>query len=131
VAASVYALHQPSCGSTLADKHTRWCAPRSVAAVCPAAGATGGFAGGEAGLKQFVATGELKLRDPSQPAQRQTSPVAVAGLLVAGGAGGGLLLNQFFDAGEGAIKAEILEVSPALFSPGRGGPEGGGAKTGC
>lgn len=76
-----------------------------------AAGATGGFAGGEAGLKQYVATGEVKLRDPNQPTQRQTSPVAVAGLLVAAGAGGGLLLNELTDVGEGALKAEILNVS--------------------
>ena len=77
----------------------------------PAAGATGGFAGGEAGLKQYVETGELKLRDPNQPRVKQTSPVAVAGLLVAAGAGGGLLLNQLTEVGEGAIKAEILDVS--------------------
>jgi hypothetical protein len=76
-----------------------------------AAGATGGFAGGEAGLKQYVTTGEIKLRDPNQPSQRQTSPVAVAGLLVAAGAGGGLLLNELTDVGEGALKSEILNVS--------------------
>lgn len=75
-----------------------------------AAGATGGFAGGEAGLKQYVATGEVKLRDPNQPKLRQTSPVAIAGLLVAAGAGGGLLLNELTEVGEGAIKSEILQV---------------------
>jgi hypothetical protein len=77
-----------------------------------AAGATGGFAGGEQGVKQFAATGELKLRDPAQPGgSTQTSPVAIAGLLVAAGAGGGLLLNEFTDLGESAVKAEILDVS--------------------
>jgi hypothetical protein len=58
-----------------------------------------------------VETGELKLRDPNQPRVQQTSPVAVAGLLVAAGAGGGLLLNQLTEVGEGAFKSEILNVS--------------------
>ena len=79
-------------------------------AFLPAAGATGGFAGGEQGLQQYVATGELKLRQPGQPGPRQSSPVAIAGLLVAAGAGGGLLLNEFADLGENAVKAEILGV---------------------
>jgi len=74
------------------------------------AGATGGFAGGEAGLKQYVETGELKLRDPNQPRVKQTSPVAVAGLLVAAGAGGGLLLNQLTGLGVDAVKGNILEA---------------------
>lgn len=76
----------------------------------PAAGATGGFAGGEKGLKQYVATGEIALADPNQPQRRQFSPVALAGLLVAAGAGGGLLLNQVTDLGESAVKGKILEV---------------------
>lgn len=92
--------------SSLRPRLTLYCP-----ALCCAAGATGGFAGGEAGLKQYVATGEIKLRDPNQPTQRQTSPVAVAGLLIAAGAGGGLLLNELTDVGEGALKAEILNVS--------------------
>lgn len=78
--------------------------------VLPAAGATGGFAGGEKGLEQYITTGELKLRQPGQPGPRQTSPVAIAGLLVAAGAGGGLLLNEFADLGENAVKTEILGV---------------------
>lgn len=76
-----------------------------------AAGATGGFAGGEKGLKQYVATGEVNLRQPGQPGPKQTSPVAIAGILVAAGAGGGLLLNEFADLGEEAVKTEILGVS--------------------
>jgi len=74
------------------------------------AGATGGFAGGEKGLKQYIATGEVQLRDPNQPAPKQTSPVAVAGLLAAAGAGGGLLLNNLTDLGEEAVKGNILEA---------------------
>jgi hypothetical protein len=84
------------------------CCARSL--FHPTAGATGGFAGGEAGLKQYVETGELKLRDPNQPTPKQTSPVAVAGLLVAAGAGGGLLLTELTDLGENAIKGRLLEV---------------------
>ncbi|KAF8067268.1 hypothetical protein HT031_002315 [Scenedesmus sp. PABB004] len=76
----------------------------------PLLGATGGFAGGEKGLKQFVATGEVTLRDPRAPGAQQTSPVAVAGLLVAAGAGGGLLLNEVTDLGEYAVKAEIVNA---------------------
>lgn len=78
--------------------------------VAPTAGATGGFAGGEKGLKQYIATGEVQLRDPNQPSAGQTSPVAVAGLLAAAGAGGGLLLNNLTDLGEEAVKGNILEV---------------------
>jgi len=81
-----------------------------VALSPPTAGATGGFAGGEKGLKQYIATGEVQLRDPSQPSSGQTSPVAVAGLLVAAGAGGGLLLNNLTDLGENVVKGNILEV---------------------
>jgi hypothetical protein len=78
---------------------------------CSAAGATGGFAGGEKGLKQFIETGELKLRDPNAPGSRkQNSNVALAGLLVLAGAGGGLLLNEVTDLGESAFNAEVLQV---------------------
>eukprot|EP00775_Hariotina_reticulata_P004770 gene4770-5020_t len=73
-------------------------------------GATGGFAGGEKGLKQYIATGDVLLRDPNRPLPRQTSPVAIAGLLIAAGAGGGLLLNEVTDLGESAVKAEIVNA---------------------
>jgi hypothetical protein len=75
-----------------------------------AAGATGGFAGGEKGLKQFIETGDVQLRDPRQPG-KQFSPVAIAGLLVVAGAGGGLLLNELTDLGEIAVRTEITNVS--------------------
>lgn len=72
-------------------------------------GATGGFAGGEKGLKQFIETGDLQLRDPRQ-APKQFSPVAIAGLLVVAGAGGGLLLNELTDLGEIAVRTEITNA---------------------
>ena len=53
------------------------------------AGATGGFAAGEKGVKQFVRDGDIKLRTAGAPARQQASPVALAGLLAAAGAGGG------------------------------------------
>lgn len=76
-----------------------------------AAGATGGFAGGERGLKQFIESGELRMRQPGDPVRRQSSPVAIAGLLIAAGAGGGLFLNSVTDLGETVIKTDLLEVS--------------------
>ncbi|KAI8466555.1 MAG: hypothetical protein J3K34DRAFT_433278 [Monoraphidium minutum] len=69
------------------------------------AGATGGFAAGEKGLKQFIRDGDLQLRSPGQPGGNQSSPVAIAGLLVLAGAGGGLLLNGFADVTESGIKS--------------------------
>lgn len=110
------AQHTPQGCASMPQQHSSPLA--SAAYACPApclpsaaAGATGGFAGGEKGLKQFVATGEVTLRQPGQPGSRQTSPVAIAGLLVAAGAGGGLLLNEVTDLGETAVKAEIVNVS--------------------
>jgi hypothetical protein len=79
--------------------------------ICSAAGATGGFAGGEKGLKQFIETGDVQLRDPRQPGPKQFSPVTIAGLLVVAGAGGGLLLNELTDLGEIAVRTEITNVS--------------------
>jgi hypothetical protein len=74
------------------------------------AGATGGFAGGEKGLKQYIETGDIQLRDPRQPG-KQFSPVSIAALLVVAGAGGGLLLNELTDLGEIAVRTEITNVS--------------------
>eukprot|EP00877_Chromochloris_zofingiensis_P014840 jgi/Chrzof1/960/Cz01g34360.t1 len=76
----------------------------------PLTGATGGFAGGERGLKQFIESGELRMRQPGDPVRRQSSPVAIAGLLIAAGAGGGLFLNSVTDLGETVIKTDLLEA---------------------
>lgn len=68
--------------------------------VGPLLGFTGGFAGGEKGIKQLVQDGELRLRDPSSPAAKsQFSPISLMVLLVAAAGGGGILLNELFDAG--------------------------------
>ena len=71
------------------------------------AGATGGFAAGEKGLKQYVRDGELRLRRDGQPGGQQGSPVSIAFLTVAGGLGGGLGLNALADAATAAAKAEL------------------------
>ena len=80
--------------------------------VGPLLGATGGFAAGEKGVKQFVRDGELRLRRAGEPGGQRGSPVAFAGLLALAGAGGGLLLNGAADLTEGGIRAEIVDVSP-------------------
>lgn len=70
--------------------------------VGPMLGATGGFAGGEAGLQQFVQTGELKLRQPGDPVKKQFSPLTLAGGMALIGGGGGIALATFLGA-EGVI----------------------------
>lgn len=71
----------------------------------PAAGVAGGFAGGEAGLKQYVATGTVRLRKPGEPGPRQFSPLTLAGLIALAGAVGGIVLDLVTDAGEGSGSA--------------------------
>lgn len=76
----------------------------------PAAGVAGGFAGGEAGLKQFVATGELKFRKPGEAGPKQFSPLTLAGLVALAGAVGGVVLELVTDAGENALTREWMQV---------------------
>eukprot|EP00798_Chlamydomonas_sp_ICE-L_P024412 gene24412-10013_t len=65
--------------------------------VGPLSGATGGFAGGELGVKSFAATGEVKLRQPGQPGGQGVSPLSIIFLLLgAGGTGAALYFNGFF-----------------------------------
>jgi hypothetical protein len=74
------------------------------------AGATGGFAAGEVGLKQFVTTGDVKLRQPGQPGPRQFSPLTLAGVVALAGAVGGVVLGLVNDAGEIEQTRELLQV---------------------
>ncbi|KAG2499153.1 hypothetical protein HYH03_002735 [Edaphochlamys debaryana] len=67
--------------------------------IGPLSGVAGGFAGGEKGVKQFVATGDIKLRKPGEPGPRQFSPLTLAGVVALGGFGAAALLSQFGDAG--------------------------------
>lgn len=95
--------------------------PSTPPPLC-AAGATGGFAAGEVGLKQFVQDGELKLRKEGGPGVTQSSPVTFLGWLLLGGVGGGLLLNSVGDLATSIIQAAIVDVS----APGDGAGGGGG-----
>lgn len=61
--------------------------------IGPLPSVVGGFAGGEAALKAFAETGELKLRAPGEPIKRQFSPLVPAFMVVLVAAGGGLLLS--------------------------------------
>eukprot|EP00798_Chlamydomonas_sp_ICE-L_P013886 gene13886-19812_t len=55
---------------------------------------TGGFAGGEVGLKSFAATGEVKLRKPGQAGvKQQESPLAIGFLLLLAGATAAVVLT--------------------------------------
>jgi hypothetical protein len=75
---------------------------------------TGGFAGGERGVKAFAATGAVDLLPPGSRA-RQFSPLAFAAVVAAVGAGGGVLLNT------GVVEVEELAasgVSPASVAAG-------------
>ncbi|GFR41404.1 hypothetical protein Agub_g2084 [Astrephomene gubernaculifera] len=74
------------------------------------AGVAGGFAGGEAGVKQFVATGDVKFRKPGEPGRRQFSPLTLAGLVALAGAVGGIVLDLVTDAGENAVSRELLQA---------------------
>lgn len=57
-----------------------------------AAGATGGFAGGEVALKTFASTGELRVRRPGQPGPKQFTPLTIAGYIALAGLIGGTAL---------------------------------------
>ena len=60
---------------------------------------TGGFAGGERGLRAFVETGEIQLRKAGEPGGQGTSPLIVAFIiLLSSGALGTFVLTQIYDA---------------------------------
>lgn len=60
---------------------------------------TGGFSGGEVGLRKFVETGEVPFA-PDGSRRRQQSPLIVAAVLSASAVTGGLLLNDVSSVGE-------------------------------
>lgn len=73
--------------------------------VGPFAGATGGFAGGERGLRGYIETGEVRLRKPGQPGGQGMAPLSIAFLiLTAGGIGATVVLTGVYD----------VSVSPAV-----------------
>lgn len=69
---------------------------------------TGGFAGGEKGLKQFVEKGKIEFLDPSQRS-REWSPIVVATIVAGAGSLGTILLSGAFDLSNGIINKNVLE----------------------
>lgn len=60
----------------------------------PLHGIVGGFAGGEAALKHFAVTGELKIRQPGDPSiKKQFSPLVPAFMVMFAACGGAALLT--------------------------------------
>jgi hypothetical protein len=82
----------------------------STCACCCAAGATGGFAGGERGVKAFVRDGEVKIRQPGQPGGQGPSPLSIAFLVMFAGAAGAAISTQVYDPAAGTIKMDVIEV---------------------
>lgn len=72
------------------------------------AGMTGGFAGGERGVQQFVAKGKIQFADPDDPSGKQNSPVVVATVVAGVATVGGIFLTDLFDVGEKVAEADIL-----------------------
>lgn len=64
---------------------------------------TGGFAGGEEGVKAFVATGDVPIAAPGAARRRQQSPLIVAGMVALASTAGGLLINSLEEVGEEAV----------------------------
>ena len=75
-----------------------------------AAGATGGFAGGERGLLSYIESGELRLRKPGQPGGQPMSPLSIAFLVLVAGSGAAVLLSNVYDLGAGAFYPDALQV---------------------
>ena len=71
----------------------------------------GGFAGGEVGLKEFVATGEV----PFGEGRKQQSPLIVAGIVSLLGVAGGILFTDVGEFGEQVISGKT-NVSPEALS---------------
>jgi hypothetical protein len=60
-----------------------------------AAGITGGFAGGERGVKAFVRDGEVKMRKAGTPGGQPISPLGTAFVVLSAGLVGAIVLAQF------------------------------------
>lgn len=84
-----------------------------VSCCARTAGATGGFAGGERGLRAYVETGEVRIRKPGEPGGQPMSPLSIAFLMLLAGAGGAALLTQFSAGEAGLPDAAVPAVSPA------------------
>lgn len=90
----------------------------------PFSGVTGGFAGGEAGLQQFLEDGEVKFRDPNETGSRNFSILAFAGFFAVVTTVGGVLLTDVVDFGEVEVKEGVSNAS-AQFQQLTSAPSGG------
>ena len=89
-------------------------------------GATGGFAGGEKGVRMLVDKGELKLRPPGDLSRkRQVSSLALGAFVVAAAAGGGIILTDAIDLGEEARARARALPAARQRAAGRGSPRAG------
>jgi len=77
---------------------------------------TGGFAGGERGLRSFVETGEVRLRKPGEPGGQPISPLSIAFIVLLAGIAGAAVLTEVYDFGEGAVKTDKIQVGAAQCS---------------
>lgn len=75
---------------------------------------TGGFAGGERGLRSFLETGEVPFT-PDGVRRKQFSPLIVAGVLGGAAVAGGILVTDVSDLGERALSGST-PVSPAALA---------------
>lgn len=74
-------------------------------------GMTGGFAGGERGVQQFISEGEVKFLGPEDISRRQRASAVVIATIVAGFATvGGVLITDLFDISERLVDMEILKA---------------------
>ncbi|GAB4818960.1 hypothetical protein N2152v2_006006 [Parachlorella kessleri] len=75
---------------------------------------TGGFAGGELGLKKFVELGDVPIAEPGSRGRGQgQSPLFIAGLLGGAATVGGLLLFDVAETGEQALQVSAPSVAVA------------------
>ena len=75
---------------------------------------TGGFSGGEVGLRQYVETGKVPYA-PEGSTKQQQSPLIVAGILSASAVTGGILLNDVSVVGERVVSGST-GASPAALA---------------
>jgi hypothetical protein len=75
---------------------------------------TGGFAGGEVGLRSYVETGNVPFA-PEGLRKNQQSPLIIAGIVSAAAVTGGVLLTDISDVGERLVTGST-SVSPAALS---------------
>eukprot|EP01025_Chloroclados_australasicus_P019961 TRINITY_DN2097_c0_g1_i3.p1 TRINITY_DN2097_c0_g1~~TRINITY_DN2097_c0_g1_i3.p1 ORF type:complete len:312 (-),score=44.45 TRINITY_DN2097_c0_g1_i3:624-1559(-) len=74
----------------------------------PFEGVTGGFAGGETGLKSFLEKGKVEVE--SEKARKQFSPLTVAAIVASAGVGGGIGLTYVTKWAVQLFVVELLEA---------------------